>query len=367
MDLEVRARIADADHARESLVDGKVGEATVSAAIFGVQDTGKPVGVAEKQIIDRGAFRSFIEGRDFNEDPVPYYVDHGHAHAKGFTDLTLKIGKADTWREDESELLFRGLYNLDVPLARETLSNFIFDPVNTPHSFRWSEDKTYRAADGQHVNWIDEVAEVSAVGRGAQMGTGVKPGTILVRSVDELKKWIDEDPEFAKQAAELLRASATYVPDGTEASPKLRATSLSSLQSQVRQAWYATNSSNSSGFVEDVLVDTGSLSTGQIVCGTNDGRYVQYTWTKSADGITFGETEQIVEPGWTQVRSMLLEALHVLPEELAVFLRDEKMREAVDAVLSKVPEPDPLLGWYETLFKSRAQEIGLLERQAATA
>lgn len=372
MDLVVKCRVADIDAAKEMLRSGaKVGEATISAALFGVQDTGKPVGVDEKQVIDHGAFRSFIDGRDFNEFPVPYFLDHGHAHARGFTDRRLKIGKADTFREEPEELLFRGLYNLDKQVAREEFSDILFDPANSPHSFRWNEDKHYRAEDGlQHVTWIDDLGEVSSVGRGAQMGTGVRGG-VMARSMDDLKKWIDEDPEFAKQAAELIRTSASYVADGTEPSPKLRATSLSSLQSQVRQAWYASDAGASAMGpgcgVEDVLVDAGSLTSGQIVCATGDGRYIQYGWTKAADGtISFADSEQTVEPAWATVRSELLEALRVRPEELAVFLRDEKMRAAVDAVMAQVPEKDPVIAWYETLFNARTMELDIKERASGS-
>lgn len=184
---EFKARVADPKSAAEQLDAGaKTAEVEVMVAAFDVPDTGQPHGVSARQVIDRGAFRSVIEARNFEDSPAPYYLDHGHAHATGFVDTRLKIGKADKFREEQSGLLFRGLMNLRKEVARDALADMIFDPVNTPHSFRWPAfggDHTYRGADGfDHVDNFSDIEEVSYCGRGAQMATGILASSISVRA-----------------------------------------------------------------------------------------------------------------------------------------------------------------------------------------
>lgn len=204
---EFRARALDPEQGKQQLEsNARVGELDVVVSLFGVQDTGKPVGVRSPQIIDSGAFRSVIDDRSRSGRTTPYYLDHGHAHVKGFTDASLKLGKADKFREEDDGLVFRGLFNLQKQLARDMFSDIVFDPDNTPHSFRWDADEVYAGTDGvEHVKSFNDILEVSYVGRGAQMGTGVVPGTMSMRaSMDDIKKWMREDTEFAGVVREVL-------------------------------------------------------------------------------------------------------------------------------------------------------------------
>lgn len=354
-DLEFRARLVDPQAAQEQLDGGaRVGEADVAVALFGIQDTGKPVGVAERQVIDSGAFGSWIRDNDFGVRPVPYLLDHGHAHFNGgFVDDRLRIGKADQFREEDPELLFRGLINLGKQIGREAFSDMVFDPANTPHSFRWGDDKTYRSTDGvQHVSWIDGCKEVSKVGMGAQMGTGVKEGTITARTEAQLREWIDDNPEAARNLLGFLRQNVEYTPDGTQPSVGFRATSLMRLAEQVRTAWYAEE--RPEGFVDDVLVDDGTMRSGTLVCATTDGSFVEYTWNRSDAGVTFGEQGRAVEAAWVSARAAIVKMLAFADEaSIAEVLKtDPAVRGIVEAALSRADQLDAVTAWYEaTMFR----------------
>lgn len=177
-----KGRIADPATALEQLDSGaKVGEIDVEVAVYGVPDTGRPYGVSARQVIDHGAFDPAI--RELRSRALPYFVDHGHVQVKGFVDSQLKIGKADKLREEADALVFRGLVNLRTQLGKETFSQMLFDPENSPHSFRWNDEVTVRGEDGfDHVTAFDQLIEMSSVGRGAQMATGVRPETASMRS-----------------------------------------------------------------------------------------------------------------------------------------------------------------------------------------
>lgn len=182
---QFHGRIDNPVDALEQLDKGAtVGEIEVVTAVFGVQDTGQPVGVKTRQVIDHGAFRTILDNRDFSSRPAPYYLDHGHAMVQPFVDQRLKLGKSDKYREEDSDFRFRGLVNLRKQVAREAFSDMLFDPANTPHSFRWGgHEKTYRGEDGiVHVSEFDDILEASLCGRAAQMATGVLEGTASMRA-----------------------------------------------------------------------------------------------------------------------------------------------------------------------------------------
>jgi hypothetical protein len=353
--MEFQGRMLDATKAREQLEGGaKVGEADFELALFDVPDTGKPVGVSSRQVIDRGAFRGLIEERDFSSKPVPYYLDHGHAPVFGFVDQRLKLGKTDSYREEDTALVMRGLFNLEKQIAREAFSDVVFDPGNTPHSYRWTLDDTYRGGDGfDHVRTVQDIVESSLCGRGAQMGTGVRPDTITMRSEAELKAWVSEHPETARTVLEFLTASVEYTPDGTAASATMRMTSLDSLASAVRSAWYAAKDYGS--MIEDVLVNDASMNSGTIVCREDAGKYVQYTWTKGTDGYEFSEEGSEVESAWVSARAELVRMMLMDKANIADVLRtDEKVRTVMEAAMAEANAPDPTTEWYDRLFKNDA-------------
>lgn len=354
---QFRGRMLSPDKAREQLEgDAKVGEADFELALFDVLDTGKPVGVASRQVIDHGAFRGIIESTDFSKNPVPYYLDHGHAPVFGFVDQRLKIGKTDNYREEESALVMRGLFNLQKQVAREAFSDVVFDPDNTPHSYRWGQDSTYRDEYGlEHVRSVDEIKESSLCGRGAQMGTGVRPNTITMRSEAELKAWIADNPSTARTVLEFLQASVEYTPDGTAASAKMRMTSLDTLASKVRSAWYDANGYDT--MIEDVLVNDATMGSGTIVCREDGGKFVQYTWTKGADGYEFSKEGSEVESAWVSARAELVRMMLMDSAGIADVLRaDEKVRTVMEAALSEANAPDPVADWYTRIFDQQASE-----------
>lgn len=349
--------LTDPVKAREQLTDGNgTGEADFEVALFGVLDTGKPVGVQNRQVIDRGSFRGIIEGRDFEKVPAPYYLDHGHAPVYGFVDQRLKLGKADHFREEETALVFRGLFNLEKQIARETFSDTLFDPTNTPHSFRWKDEHTYRGDDGfEHVDRFEELIEVSHCGRAAQMGTGVRPDSISARTVEDLQRLVGDDPAFARFLTGLLATTVEYKPDGTQPSPKMRATSLNNVATAVRTAWYTSH--GYSDDVDDVLVGDTSFRSGEIVCRLSDGRYVRYTWTKGDEGYTFSEEYQEVEAAWVSARAEMLKALLAAPNDLVAVLKDEKARgiveQAIATAAGEQSVPDSEIQWLERMWFDR--------------
>lgn len=187
--LHVRGSLLNLREAEDASLEGAtVGKAEIVLAAYGIPDTNKPVGVAERQVIDYGAFRSFAQSRDFGVQSVPHYLDHGGAiQNKGYPDSRLKLGRSVSFRESDapehSGLISETLYNLRKEVSRDAYSDLLFDPLGEQFSFRWDHDETYRGSDSfEHVSKINEVLETSQVGAlGAQAATGVIEDSLAYR------------------------------------------------------------------------------------------------------------------------------------------------------------------------------------------
>lgn len=156
------------------------GIAEVMVAVFDIPDTNVAVGNSVRQVIDPGAFRSWIEGSNFESDPVPLYLDHGDAMITGFTTAAKKLGFAKQFRETADGLVMEAHYNLGTQRGREAWSDLKFDPNGTQFSFRWPPDEEIVHGDDgyEHVRSFSGVIEASQVGFGAQRETGVLATTM---------------------------------------------------------------------------------------------------------------------------------------------------------------------------------------------
>lgn len=167
--------------------NAKSASADIVIARYGVRDTGTAIGLREQAVLDAGSFRSFVETGNWDTDTVPMYLDHGNAQFRmGSPDSTLKLGKGDHFRESEEEngLVVSAHYNMAKQVAREALSDLIFDPKGETFSFRWENDESYRStSDGAiHTSAIFDMREYSQCGiAGAQADTGVINGSIRMR------------------------------------------------------------------------------------------------------------------------------------------------------------------------------------------
>lgn len=175
---DFKARVLEA---RADEQAGK-GTATFLVAAFGVPDTEVAVGNESRQIIDEGAFRTWIEEQP--DRRVPFYRDHGDAHITGYVDSGLKLGFADNFREGAADgqkgLLFDAHYNLRTDEGRNAFEDARFAPDLVQASFRWPPDETIvKGDDGfEHVTEFHGIDEVSQVGFGAQEKTGVVAGSL---------------------------------------------------------------------------------------------------------------------------------------------------------------------------------------------
>lgn len=157
----------------------------IKIAAYGKPDSGKPVGVKNRQILDDGCFRGFCS-RFPGADPVPLYLDHGNAVLQnGWPSSTLLVGRGDAFREAEGDgLIVDAVYNLRKEIGRDAASDLVFNPRGQRYSFRWDKHETYRGKDDwEHVSEIPEITEFSQMGFGsAQRDTGVV-GDITYRAV----------------------------------------------------------------------------------------------------------------------------------------------------------------------------------------
>jgi hypothetical protein len=222
-------KLLDPMRAQTQLVEGaKVGEAEVVMAVYDVPDTGIPHGLKNRQIIDRGALDDVAKLRT-EDNPLPFFLDHGFAHVFGAADSRLKIGKSKGFRSADEGFIGHLLWNLDKQVGRDAFSDAVFDPFGTRFSWRWNQDETYRAGNGdEHVRHIPDLLEVSQLTiDGAQQGTYVIPESIKVRSVTahhtgaEDEEW-DPTKQVAGLSAQtdpllLRRMFAQVDPDGDPA------------------------------------------------------------------------------------------------------------------------------------------------------
>lgn len=179
-----RSELLNPEQAETALKDNaKVGEAEVVIARYGVEDTGLPIGLSEQHVLDPGTFRSFA-AKDWPNESRPMYLDHGNAQFRGgAADSTLKLGIGDYFRETDNSLVAHALYNLQKQVAREALSDLVFDPKGETFSFRWAHDDSYRGDDGRmHTREIPDLREFSQCGAfGAQRDTGLVTGSVRMR------------------------------------------------------------------------------------------------------------------------------------------------------------------------------------------
>lgn len=169
------ARVALENGAREGI-------APLRVAVYGIPDTRVPAGLAHRQVIDPGAFRTVIARFGTSNKTVPYLTDHGNAHMTGFISLDKKVGYADNFRETPDGMDFDAHYNLMTTKGREAFADLLFDPDGIEVSFRSPPDEvTYMGNDGyEHVREFTDLIEVSQVARGAQALTGLV-GTVSAR------------------------------------------------------------------------------------------------------------------------------------------------------------------------------------------
>lgn len=152
--------------------DGPLGEADIMVAVFDIPDTDPAVGNTKRQVIDKGAFQGWIQGREASQ-PVLFLRDHGNAHMTGFVDSSLTLGFGDNFREGEEDgqsgLIYTAHYNLATQEGADAFERLRFSPATTQFSFRWDEDTVEDGEDGfEHVTEFRNVEEVSQVGFGAQ-------------------------------------------------------------------------------------------------------------------------------------------------------------------------------------------------------
>jgi hypothetical protein len=146
---------SDLQKARQALEDQEPqGFVDFIVATFDTPDTRVAHGEREKEIIDRGAFRSFAQsGR-----AAPHFLDHGEAFMPGrggFPDSRLRIGTSHAFEENMDGLLVRSRYNLVKPVAREALSDLLDDPEIVGWSFRWDTDGIVKERQDGEVHVTD--------------------------------------------------------------------------------------------------------------------------------------------------------------------------------------------------------------------
>jgi hypothetical protein len=143
------------------------GEAEILVSVFDVPDTHVAMGNLARQIIDRGAFRSYLGSSPF---PAPYFLDHG-GFGIGPHRAELRIGKVTAGREDAEGLVITAAYNLAKQTAREAFSELEFSPEVVGFSFASDPDRERtQERDGDQYEHITEMwpVEFSHVGFGAQ-------------------------------------------------------------------------------------------------------------------------------------------------------------------------------------------------------
>lgn len=249
-----RAKVKDAPKLRQELADGTAsGEVELVVAAFGIEDTNVAVGNTRKQVIDQGAFRSWLDQLDFEKDPPLGFVDHGGAVETGSHSARLLIGYASEAREIDEGLWLKTHYNLDKTVAREAYSDLLHNPAGVQFSFAWdpSKEKTEVRDGVEHVTQL-YLTEWSQVAFGAQ------------------------------RAAHLVSARA-------KAKSEFGGSSLDALPRQIRSAWYDDLESivrkvGRYAWVEEVFATKDDGSEGYVVATFEDGRGAKVDWAALRDG-----------------------------------------------------------------------------------
>jgi hypothetical protein len=154
---------------RQALEDqAPKGEAEILVSVFDIPDTHVAMGNIERQIIDRGAFRSYLASSPF---PVPYFLDHGGYIGPHRAEL--RIGKVTDGRETGEGLVIAAAYNLAKQVAREAFSELEFSPEVVGFSFSSDPQREkIESREGERLEHITEMwpVEFAHVGFGAQEG-----------------------------------------------------------------------------------------------------------------------------------------------------------------------------------------------------
>lgn len=134
---------------RAARLDKAAGEADILVSVFDALDTEIAVGNTERQVVDRGAFRNWIEASDLDAGPTPMFVDHGEAPIFGAHLVQFKVGKVTSAQETDEGLQVRASYNLEKQIARDAFSDLQHDPAGAQFSFAWDlETEVLKERDG---------------------------------------------------------------------------------------------------------------------------------------------------------------------------------------------------------------------------
>lgn len=317
-----RAKVRDSARLRQELTDDNAtpsGEVELVVAVFGVPDTNVAVGNTRRQIIDKGAFRSWLADQDFENDPPLGFIDHGGAVETGSHSARLMIGYASSGEETDEGLVLRTHYNLDKTVAREAYSDLLHNPAGVQFSFGWDPDKEKTEVRGgeEHVTqlWLTEWSQVAF---GAQ------------------------------RSAHLVSARAKASALGGE--------SLEQLPNQVRHAWWdqlETLARALEGFawVEEVFASDAKRTEGFVVAMIEGGRFAQIPWAILNDGdIAFDTSRaQELEQEWVATGKALTgdeaERMAALGSRSPKTLEDAS---AQARAVVELAESDPVAEFYKT-------------------
>lgn len=377
-----RSELLNVEAAEAQLKAGAtVGEAKIRFARFGIPDTFPAVGNQRRQVIDAGAFRHFIETRDFVHDPLPFYLDHGDPE-RGFIDSRLKIGRAIEVTEDEQGPVAHASYNLQKQVAREAFSDLIHDPFGTQFSFRnMQADEVMREGDDgfDHIVEFRNVVEFSQTAFAAQREAGVLVDTIAARSAIPSHSTETYDSEWDASAqvgkiggdagaTQLRKMHAWVNPDGD-------ATAKSSYKFPHHTVEGGSVGGANVTAARAVIASlNGARGGSSIPSGDRAGVYRHAAKHLSDAGVEdipplkarmsaaeldewLGEDEDM--------RSALREKFadeHVTPlmnlDTLPAALRSDKvLREAVEKALAEANQPDPVTDFYARTWAERAKLI----------
>ena len=202
--------LVNLEAAREMLDSGATtGHAEVLVGVYDVPDDHPAMGNSARQVIDKGAFKPFVE--KIGPDGVrPFFLDHAEFQ-KGWSSSLLQIGVGRSFRDSEDGLYFSAHYNLKTGAGHDAFENLVFEPSVWQYSFRnyLSDEQHARGGDGfDHVTAFADVKEVSMVPWGAQGRTGALAGTIAAR--------VQSDPEFRRELLSILREEPDPTAGGTQ-------------------------------------------------------------------------------------------------------------------------------------------------------
>lgn len=266
-----RSKVLNPKKLRAELDEGQVaGEAEIMIAVFDVPDTHVAFGNSRKQVIEKGAFRSWIDGTDLEADPLPGFVDHGDATIFGQHLARLKIGKATGAEETTDGLVVSTQYNLQKTVGREAFSDLAFDPTGVQFSFGWDT-----SPEKERIEVKDKVEHV-------------------------VELWPTEWSQVAFGAQRLA-----HLVEARAAAGSMRAKSLEALPRSIRNAWYAQMPDIRQAFgewayVEDIFGESSTDDKGTLIAGLDNGRFKRVTWEVLEDNdFRFGlDDAEDVEVSW---------------------------------------------------------------------